>query len=184
MDEKPDRGNGDNKEKLTERIEDYVRVLMNVREQIVMIEENVNRVGHLLSYSQPNNAAGMIGVRWWKVDRTEVRNPVLVHWEFARTKKGQMKPVRYERPPRQIKESGVWSVNAKETKELVKVFYTLSKEWEKNIDRFNRLIDKRRVRHLNVDNLAEMNNQAKTDLDSLHERIRNNLQSNGYFGDI
>lgn len=181
---KPDRDTGDNNQILTDRIEDYLGLLMRVRDQIVSIEENINRVGRLLSHSQPNNAAGVISVRWWKVDRTGVRNPVLVHWEFTRNKKGKMKPVKYERPPRQIKETGVWSINAKETRELVSLFYSLKSEWEKNEGRFNNLIDKRRVRHLNVEKIAHINLDAEAQLDSLHERIRQNLQDNDYVGDF
>lgn len=175
---------GDNKKTITDRIEEYLTILMDLRTHITDIEDTINRVGHLLDHSQPNNAPGKIGIRWWKTDRTAMRIPTLIHWEFTRAGKGAMKPVPFKRPPRKIKAEGVWSINAVETQLLIELFYALKTEWDKSCERLNRLIDKRRSRHIDKDKINQLCEQSNKQLDYLRTQIRDNLQRNGYYGDL
>ncbi|MBD3767903.1 MAG: hypothetical protein IE928_08140 [Gammaproteobacteria bacterium] len=95
-----------------------------------------------------------------------------------------MKPVPFKRPPRKIKAEGVWSINAVETQLLIELFYTLKTEWDKSCERLNRLIDKRRSRHIDKDKINQLCEQSNKQLDYLRTQIRDNLQRNGYYGDL
>lgn len=182
MSDSKDTGNND--KIISDRIGEYLDILLDLRSHIHRVENCLNRTGHLLDRSQPNNSGGKIGIRWWKTDRTSIRTPTLVHWEFAKTNKGKMKPVPYVRPPRKIKGEGGWSINVKQTEELVKHYYVLLGEWSKSMERLSNLMDKRRSRHIDKDKGLTLCAESNQLLDDLHTQVRDNLRDNGYFGDM
>lgn len=182
MSDSKDKGNNDSV--ISDRIAEYFDILLDLRTHINQVEECINRTSHLLDRSQPNNSGGKIGIRWWRTDRTAVRTPTLVHWEFAKTNKGKMKPVPYLRPPRKIKTEGIWGINAKQTEELVKHYYVLHEEWSKGMERMSNLMDKRRSRHIDKAKGLGLCVNSNQVLDALHGQIRDNLRENGYLGDM
>jgi hypothetical protein len=95
-----------------------------------------------------------------------------------------MKPVPYVRPPRKIKGEGGWSINVKQTEELVKHYYVLLGEWSKSMERLSNLMDKRRSRHIDKDKGLTLCAESNQLLDDLHTQVRDNLRDNGYFGDM
>ncbi len=169
-----------NTEVLLARLHDHHQRCQSVIDQLRAIEDAIDHVSYLLNRSQPNFAAGKIGVRWWKIGGNEYRSPVLVHWEYVKRGK-DMKPVPFKRRPRQIRDDEHFALNADITKSLVDHFYTLQGMWLRLMERFYRMTDRRTSRGSVY---ASELDTIREDLIKLQEDLRRRLKEAGFLADV
>ena len=110
-------GRHESKSAAMERIE---RLTFNVEllgDQIRAVDDAIHAVAKGLRISQPP-MSGKLDVRWWKIGRDGVREPVFVRWTLIR---GQMRSVRVKRIHFSPDGAGTFKINRDRTKRLVEI---------------------------------------------------------------